>query len=53
MLERPYSIERHYSAVRAATEVLCAPLQVEDHLVQSMPEASPAKWHSLPGELVR
>jgi ergothioneine biosynthesis protein EgtB len=24
---------------------ICAPLAVEDHVVQSMPDASPAKWH--------
>jgi ergothioneine biosynthesis protein EgtB len=34
-----------YRAVRAATEELCAPLAVEDCVVQSMPDASPAKWH--------
>src|SRR5947207_15420017 len=34
-----------YSGVRAATEALCAPLAVEDYVVQSMPEASPARWH--------
>jgi ergothioneine biosynthesis protein EgtB len=34
-----------YRAVRALTERLCAPLSPEDMNVQSMPEASPAKWH--------
>ena len=34
-----------YRAVRAGTEALCAPLSPEDAVVQSMPDASPAKWH--------
>ena len=34
-----------YEAVRATTEGLCASLEVEDYVVQSMPDASPAKWH--------
>lgn len=32
-------------AVRRCTEQLCEPLVVEDYVVQSMPEASPVKWH--------
>jgi ergothioneine biosynthesis protein EgtB len=35
----------HYRAVRAATLQLIAPLTPEDLMVQSTPEASPAKWH--------
>ncbi|HTU23406.1 MAG TPA: ergothioneine biosynthesis protein EgtB [Gemmataceae bacterium] len=35
----------HYEEVRSLTEQLCAPLTIEDFGVQSMPEASPAKWH--------
>jgi ergothioneine biosynthesis protein EgtB len=34
-----------YSEVRGRTEELCAPLSAEDCGVQSMPDASPAKWH--------
>jgi ergothioneine biosynthesis protein EgtB len=34
-----------YRAVRALTEELCQPLEPEDYVVQSMPDASPAKWH--------
>ncbi len=34
-----------YRRIRAATEALCAPLALEDQVVQSMPDASPTKWH--------
>src|SRR3989440_634762 len=34
-----------YRAIRAATEVLAAPLSAEDCAMQSMPDASPVKWH--------
>jgi ergothioneine biosynthesis protein EgtB len=34
-----------YREVRAASELLCAPLSAEDCALQSMPDASPAKWH--------
>ena len=34
-----------YLRVRQASEALCAPLEVDDYMVQSMPDASPAKWH--------
>jgi ergothioneine biosynthesis protein EgtB len=34
-----------FEAVRSLTEKLCAPLEIEDFGVQSMPDASPVKWH--------
>ena len=34
-----------FLAVRAETERRAAPLSPEDQLVQSMPDASPTKWH--------
>ncbi len=38
-------VRRQYRAVRAWTAALCAPLETEDYVVRSMPDASPAKWH--------
>lgn len=34
-----------YRDVRAMTDLLAAPLSPEDQVVQSMPDASPTKWH--------
>jgi len=34
-----------YAEIRATTEALCRPLCLEDYVVQSMPDASPTKWH--------
>src|SRR5438309_5034717 len=34
-----------YRSIRALTEQLAAPLTAEDQIIQSMPDASPIKWH--------
>ena len=39
------SLGDRYRAVRRVTEELAAPLSAEDCGVQSMPDASPTKWH--------
>jgi len=38
-------VAARYAQVRAATLALAAPLTPEDQCVQSMPDASPTKWH--------
>jgi ergothioneine biosynthesis protein EgtB len=35
----------HFHHVRAQTESICEPLESEDFVVQSMPDASPLRWH--------
>ena len=42
---RPDALAARYSAVRQASLALAAPLSAEDCQVQSMPDASPTKWH--------
>ena len=37
-------IER-YRTLRARSETLCAPLEVEDYCIQAMENVSPPKWH--------
>jgi ergothioneine biosynthesis protein EgtB len=39
------ALAAHYGAARQQTEALTAALSAEDQMVQSCPEASPAKWH--------
>ena len=42
---QPSGLLAHYRAVRAHSEALAAPLSAEDCAIQSMPDASPVKWH--------
>jgi ergothioneine biosynthesis protein EgtB len=44
VMDRP-GIIRRYDRVRARTSALVAPLSAEDMGMQSMPDASPTKWH--------
>jgi len=39
------ALAERFGEVRQRTLELCAPLQIEDYCVQSMPDASPMKWH--------
>ncbi len=36
---------QHYKQVRKRTEAICAPLQIEDYVVQPVVDVSPPKWH--------
>ncbi len=42
---RAHRLTAEYREVRSATERLCAGLNIEDFVIQSMPDASPVKWH--------
>jgi len=41
----PLELAERYQQVRSASEALSEPLSAEDCAVQSMPDASPTKWH--------
>ena len=45
VLPTPTRALREYTAVRAVTELLARRLSPEDQQAQSMPDASPVKWH--------
>ena len=38
-------VAERYRAIRAATEELIGPLEIEDMVVQAMPDTSPTRWH--------
>ena len=42
---RPTDLAARFRTARSRTLTLCEPLSPEDMMVQSCPEASPAKWH--------
>ncbi|MDN5780652.1 MAG: ergothioneine biosynthesis protein EgtB [Luteimonas sp.] len=44
-LDSPSSLAERYRAVRGRSIALASPLSAEDAMVQSMPDASPTKWH--------
>ena len=45
LLSNTTALREQFRLVRQRSVALCAPLTPEDMMVQSCPEASPAKWH--------
>jgi ergothioneine biosynthesis protein EgtB len=43
--EESKTLDLRFVAVRARTESLCAPLDIEDYVIQSSESVSPPKWH--------
>jgi ergothioneine biosynthesis protein EgtB len=44
-LPQTIDLAARYRTVRAASEQLCAPLETEDYVPQSMEDCSPTRWH--------
>src|SRR5262245_9178459 len=42
---QPAELAKSYARTRELSERLCEPLAIEDYVVQSMPDASPTRWH--------
>ena len=38
-------LNERFQAVRSFTGKICEPLEVEDYVIQSMPDTSPTRWH--------
>src|SRR3954469_19956942 len=38
-------LAQRFAAVRAQTELICAPLETEDYVVQPVIDVSPPRWH--------
>jgi ergothioneine biosynthesis protein EgtB len=44
-VSRAAQVLKCYESIRSCSEHLCIPLEPEDCVVQSMPDASPVRWH--------
>ncbi|MGQ0792481.1 MAG: ergothioneine biosynthesis protein EgtB [Deltaproteobacteria bacterium] len=45
MPDESKSLLERYKSVRRFSEKICETMETEDYVIQSMPDASPAKWH--------
>lgn len=39
------SLGEQYQQIRQLSEQICQPLEIEDYVIQTMPDVSPPKWH--------